>query len=103
MTLVAMWKRGIPSIHISNVEFVFRDGLAMIPQDGWSPSKDVSGSIESNRQADSLGLRGQSLKGKYVSVVHHAAVSNVSAVPNLGNTSIAFRQAECQGLDCRTG
>ncbi len=35
MTVVAMWNKGDPSIHISkieNVELVFSDGLGLIPQ-----------------------------------------------------------------------
>jgi hypothetical protein len=40
MTMVAMWKKVDPSIHISdveNVELVFRDDLVLIPQNCWSP------------------------------------------------------------------
>jgi hypothetical protein len=40
MTMVAMWNKGDPSIHISDiesVELVLRDGLVLIPQNCWSP------------------------------------------------------------------
>jgi hypothetical protein len=55
------------------------------------------------KQVKSLCLWPQSLKVNDVSVVNHAAVSNVCTVLNLGNKSIAFSRAECQRLDSRAG
>jgi hypothetical protein len=55
------------------------------------------------KQVKAFCIWAQSLKVNDVSVVSHAAVSNVCTVLNLGIKSIAFSQAECQRLDSRAG
>ncbi len=105
--MVAMWNKGNPRIHtsdIENVELALRDGLVLIPQTVgvrkrtfWTLLSQII------KQVNSLCLWAQSLKVNDVSAINHAAVSNVCAILNLGNKSIAFGQTECQRLDSLAG